>query len=83
MPTYDYTCSSCCHKLEAFQKITDEPLKTCPSCKQEALVRGIGGGNALFQFKGKGFYETDYNKKPSTGSGEGPSCCPCGKSGCS
>ena len=76
MPTYDYTCSHCRQQMEAFQKITDEPLVECPECKRNALQRGIGGGQASFQFKGKGFYITDYKQTPAPKSGE---CCPCGK----
>ncbi len=74
MPTYEYTCASCSQKLEAFQKITEEPLKLCPNCKKEDLQRGVGGGEAIFKFNVKGFYITDYKQKP-----EGSSCCPCGK----
>ncbi len=70
MPTYDYSCSSCGQKLEAFQKITEEALKECPHCHKEALQRGVGGGHARFQFKGSGFYITDC-KDSSKG------CCPC------
>ncbi len=76
MPTYEYKCASCGHALEAFQKISDEPLKECPQCKKTTLQRGFGGGSATFQFKGKGFYITDY--KQSTSKSEA-SCCPCGK----
>ena len=60
MPHYDYTCGECGHTLEALQSIKAEPLKTCPKCNKEALNRGIGGGGALFRFKGSGFYLTDY-----------------------
>lgn len=77
MPTYEYKCASCGHELEAFQKISDEPLKECPQCKKTSLQRGIGGGSATFQFKGKGFYITDY-KQQGLPKSEG-SCCPCGK----
>jgi putative FmdB family regulatory protein len=76
MPTYEYKCASCSHTLEAFQKISEEPLKECPQCKKESLQRGIGGGGATFQFKGKGFYITDYKQSPQKPEG---SCCPCGK----
>jgi len=78
MPTYDYTCDKCHHTLEAFQKITDDPLTSCPKCGTPSLKRGVGGGNATFQFKGTGFYQTDYKVQPSPGP-----CCPCDKkSGC-
>jgi putative FmdB family regulatory protein len=60
MPNYDYECVSCGHALEQFQGIKESPLSTCPKCQNETLRRGIGGGGALFRFKGKGFYLTDY-----------------------
>lgn len=47
----------------------DEPLKTCPKCKKQALKRLVGGGAGLI-FKGSGFYITDYKKK-SGGKPEG------------
>jgi putative FmdB family regulatory protein len=74
MPTYAYRCEACQKECEFFQKITDAPETLCPHCGKQALKRGIGGGNIAFQFKGSGFYETDYKKtNPSS------SCCPCGK----
>ena len=76
MPTYSYKCSSCNHALDAFQKITDDPLTLCPACGIEALKRGIGGGDVSFKFQGSGFYLTDYKKGPSE-------WCPCDKKSCS
>jgi putative FmdB family regulatory protein len=76
MPTYQYTCEKCQHTLEAFQKITDGALTKCPACQSDSLKRGIGGGSATFQFKGDGFYITDYKKGSSDPSS---SCCPCDK----
>lgn len=66
MPTYAYHCTSCNFEFEEWQKISDEPLVRCPSCKKDTLVRDIGGGAALI-FKGSGFYQTDYKK---TGAGK-------------
>ncbi|MBB65385.1 MAG: hypothetical protein CMO81_10015 [Waddliaceae bacterium] len=63
MPTYEYRCTNCEHELEEFQKITDEPLLKCPNCKKDYLKRGIGGGGSTLQFKGSGFYITDYTKQ--------------------
>ena len=65
MPTYDYECSVCGHRFEAFQKMTDEPLKKCPSC-EGGVRRLIGAGCGLI-FKGSGFYITDYKKNHSCG----------------
>ncbi|MFA7677242.1 MAG: FmdB family zinc ribbon protein [Candidatus Omnitrophota bacterium] len=60
MPTYDYKCLKCGDKFEAFQKMSDKPLKECPKCKGQ-VRRLIGSGCGLI-FKGKGFYATDYKK---------------------
>lgn len=59
MPTYDYLCSNCGHKFEAFQSMKDAKLVQCPECEQNTLERLIGGGAGLI-FKGTGFYVTDY-----------------------
>ena len=59
MPTYDYQCDACDHQWELFQKITEEPVKKCPSCGKKKAVRQFGTGAAIM-FKGSGFYETDY-----------------------
>jgi putative FmdB family regulatory protein len=58
VPTYEYKCSQCEELFEFFQKITDEPIKTCPVCNGE-LNRLISGGMGVI-FKGSGFYTTDY-----------------------
>lgn len=59
MPTYDYRCNACGHTLEMFQRMSEKPKKTCPSCGKPKLERLIGTGAAVL-FKGSGFYETDY-----------------------
>ena len=72
MPTYDYECRSCGYTYEAFQKITADPLKTCPRCGKK-VKRLVGGGMGII-FKGSGFYSTD-NKSPASNlsSGNGSS----------
>jgi putative FmdB family regulatory protein len=62
MPTYDYRCESCGHRLEHFQSADSPKIVDCPKCSKPTLVRLIGGGCGL-HFKGSGFYETDYKKK--------------------
>lgn len=57
MPTYEYECKKC-GRFEHFQRITDEKLKRCPSCKG-AVKRLLGSGAGII-FKGTGFYQTDY-----------------------
>lgn len=87
MPTYDYHCANCNAQHEIIQKITDEPIKTCPDCNKDSLQRGPGGGIGLM-FKGSGFYCTDYaststSKSKLSQASSTPAkseCCPCGKS---
>lgn len=62
MPTYDYQCAACGHKLEIFQNITAAPKRKCPNCKRRKLVRLIGSGSGII-FRGTGFYQTDYRSK--------------------
>lgn len=64
MPTYVYGCESCGYTFEKFQSISAVPLKKCPRCGHMALhhLPTTGGG---LVFKGSGFYETDYKKKPA------------------
>ena len=62
MPTYDYTCQSCGHELEAFQRMSEDPLTMCPACDNPSLKRKIGLGAGII-FKGGGFYETDFKDK--------------------
>lgn len=72
MPTYEYSCELCGHRLEIFQSIRDERLVKCPACEKEGLKRLIGTGAGII-FKGSGFYQTDYKSgagKPA--GGEGP-----------
>lgn len=64
MPTYEYRCPDG-HDFEKFQKMTDKPRATCPTCGK-AATRKISGGAGLV-FKGSGFYITDYGKD-----GKGP-----------
>ncbi len=58
MPTYEYQCKACNHTFEEFQSMSEPSLTTCPSCKEESLVRLIGIGAGVI-FKGSGFYATD------------------------
>jgi putative FmdB family regulatory protein len=63
MPTYDYACAGCGHRLDVFQSIKDAPLRKCPKCRKPRLKRLIGAGAGVI-FKGSGFYSTDY-RSPS------------------
>jgi putative FmdB family regulatory protein len=51
MPTYEYQCTACGHKLEEFQSIVAPPKRKCPNCKRRKLVRLIGSGSGVI-FKG-------------------------------
>jgi putative FmdB family regulatory protein len=57
MPTYGYRCGTCGHQFEIIQRISDEPLTTCPNCqgKLAKILYPVG-----ISFKGSGFYTTDY-----------------------
>jgi putative FmdB family regulatory protein len=70
MPTYGYRCGDCGHQFEIVQRISDEPLMTCPKCqgKLSKVLYPVG-----ISFKGSGFYTTDYKGagKDSAGSSNG------------
>ncbi|MEZ5332287.1 MAG: FmdB family zinc ribbon protein [Thermoanaerobaculia bacterium] len=61
MPIYEYLCDACGERVERIQKIADPPLKLCPACGEEALRRLVSA--PAFQFKGSGWYVTDYARK--------------------
>jgi len=58
MPIYEYQCNNCNHKIEVLQKISDDPLAQCPSCRQQKLKKLVSA--ASFRLKGSGWYETDF-----------------------
>lgn len=68
MPMYDYKCESCGARFEAWQKITDEPIATCPTCGAPVhrIIYPVG-----LVFKGGGFYSTD-NKSSSSSTKPAP-----------
>ena len=47
MPTYEYECEACGHKLEAFHAMSAEPLVECPECHEPKLIKLIGMGGAV------------------------------------
>jgi putative FmdB family regulatory protein len=65
MPIYGYRCSQCGHELEVFQSMSAEPLRVCPECSGSLrkLLYPVG-----VQFKGSGFYTTDYKNGGSSSS---------------
>jgi putative FmdB family regulatory protein len=63
MPLYEYQCKKCHHRFEKIQKFSDKPMKKCPDCG--GPVEQLLSAPAV-QFKGSGWYVTDYAKKGST-----------------
>jgi putative FmdB family regulatory protein len=61
MPIYEYLCNKCGHQFEEMQRITDEPIKTCPKCRKRSVERLIS--QTSFVLKGTGWYATDYAHK--------------------
>ena len=59
MPIYEYECEKCGHRFEKIRKFSDPPLETCPKCG--GTVHKMQSAPA-FQFKGTGWYVTDYAK---------------------
>jgi putative FmdB family regulatory protein len=60
MPLYEYQCKKCGHRFEKIQKFSDKPVKKCPQCS--GPVEQTISAPAV-QFKGSGWYVTDYAKK--------------------
>ncbi len=60
MPLYEYQCKKCKHKFEKIQKFSDRPIKKCPECG--GPVDKIQHAPNV-QFKGSGWYVTDYGGK--------------------
>ena len=70
MPLYEYRCRLCETEFEVIQKVSDPPLEDCRSCdgKVDKLI-----SRSAFQFKGTGWYVTDYAKKGKDESKSGKS----------
>jgi putative FmdB family regulatory protein len=62
MPLYEYQCKKCKHRFEQIQKFSDKPVKKCPECggPVEKLI-----STSAVQFKGSGWYVSDYGRKGS------------------
>ena len=58
MPIYEYRCPSCGFQKEHLQKMSDEPLSSCPSCGATGYAKLLSA--AGFQLKGTGWYATDF-----------------------
>lgn len=64
MPIYEYECTRCHHHFDLIQKITAEPVKQCPVCFNNSVVKLVSA--AGFQLKGTGWYATDFKNKGSS-----------------
>lgn len=62
MPIYEYQCTKCRHVCEVLQKAKDKPPRKCPKCGGP-VIKLIS--SPAIQFKGNGWYITDYAKKSS------------------
>ncbi len=66
MPLYEYQCTKCREVCEVLQKAKDKPPEKCPKCGAP-VVKLIS--SPAIQFKGTGWYITDYPKKSSAPAG--------------
>jgi putative FmdB family regulatory protein len=71
VPLYEYQCNDCGHRFEKIVKFSDAPLRVCPQCGKETVEQLISA--PAVQFKGEGWYVTDYARKGSSGSNSGSS----------
>ena len=71
MPIYEYQCRKCKHRFEKIRKFSDKPLKKCPECGGGGLEQLLSA--PAVQFKGTGWYVTDYARKAGSGSGKASS----------
>jgi putative FmdB family regulatory protein len=74
MPIYEYECTSCQHRLEKIQKMSDSKLVDCPECGKPDLKKLVSA--VAFRLKGSGWYETDFktgSKKNVSGADTGSS----------
>ena len=63
MPLYEYQCEKCAHRFEVIQKFSDAPIDVCPKCGGGPVMKLLS--SPAIQFKGSGWYITDYAKSGS------------------
>lgn len=63
MPLYEYQCQACGERVEVIQKLNDPPYAHCPKCSGD--MKKLVSAPAI-QFKGSGFYKTDYSSSPKS-----------------
>jgi putative FmdB family regulatory protein len=66
MPLYELKCGSCGHRFERIVKFSDPPVKSCPHCGKDAVEQVISA--PAVQFKGSGWYVSDYARKKTPAS---------------
>ena len=64
MPFYEYQCRACGEVAEVLQKVSDPPLRKCPSCGKNQLAKLVSA--PIFRLKGGGWYETDFKSEQDT-----------------
>jgi len=65
MPIYEYLCEKCGHEFEREQRITEDPVKTCPKCRAKKVRRLIS--RTAFVLKGSGWYSDLYSSSKHEG----------------
>ncbi len=68
MPIYEYACGKCGHEFEAEQRITEDPIKTCPECRSRKVKKLIS--QTSFVLKGSGWYSDLYSSPGKDKGGE-------------
>jgi len=74
MPLYEYQCAACGERFELIRKFSDPPVETCAVCGKGPVERLLS--SPAIQFKGSGWYITDYAQKGKSSESSSP-----GKSG--
>ena len=72
MPIYEYRCAACGFQDEFLQKVSERPLKVCPSCGKARFEKMLSAPG--FQLKGSGWYATDFKggAKPAAAKADAP-----------
>jgi putative FmdB family regulatory protein len=71
MPLYEYECDACGRRFEVIQKFSDAPVDVCKECGKGPVHRLLS--SPAIQFKGSGWYITDYAQKGKSDGGSGAS----------
>lgn len=79
MPLYEYQCDACGKRFEQIQKFSDGPPEACANCGKGPVRRLLS--SPAIQFKGAGWYITDYARKGGSGAGSTPDAAKAEKSG--